>query len=452
MKGGGPDAVTILKPPLARGDITCIGITTNEDFVRYIEPDDALTRRFHPIQVKEPSPEDTLHILKHLSPLYEHHHEITIPEKTIEVIIRWSGRFIPSRHFPDKAIDILSKACAKAESQSIQIVDEDLIAKIISEMVDVPVGEIDDDFRNRLLNLEFNLEKHIIGQSQAIKIVGKAIRLAYSGLRDPRRPKGVFLFVGPSGVGKTELARILVLELFKSEKALTRFDMSEYSERINLSRLTGSAPGYVGYEQPGQLTQALRDRPHSIVLFDEIDKACDDVFDLFLQLFDEGRLTDSRGRLADGSNAFFIMTSNLGNVSKQISNMGFVRSKSDHSAEVELSYLHNTFRPEFLNRIDNIVEFRYLDMEDLVEISDLELKNLEARLKEQNIRLSYESSVLDAIANAAREHGSGARGIEDAVENLVSVPISTFLLGPDREQHDWVHVRMENNKIFLEWI
>jgi len=452
VKGGGPDAVTILKPPLARGEITCIGITTKDDYVQHIEQDEALTRRFHPIQVDEPSPEDTLEILQNLSPLYEQHHNIKIEEQAFEVIIRWADRFIPTRHFPDKAIDIMSKACARAESQSIAIVDQDLIADVISEMVDVPVGDIDEESRSRLLDLEFRFEQHIIGQNEALQIVSQAIRLAYTGLRDPRRPKGVFLFVGPSGVGKTELARILALELFDSKDALIRFDMSEFSERINMSRLIGAAPGYVGYDQPGQLTQSLRDHPHSVVLFDEIEKACKDVFDLFLQLFDEGRLTDSHGRLANGSNAIFIMTSNLGNIRRRKSSIGFVESEKDKSTEFDMSHLEKFFRPEFLNRIDYIVEFRELDLEDLAEISELELKKLENRLQEQDIRLSYESSVLDAIAEGASGMGSGARGIEDAVESLIATPISNFLIRDDHEQRDWVHLRAENNQILLEWI
>jgi ATP-dependent Clp protease ATP-binding subunit ClpC len=449
---GGPDAVTILKPPLARGDITCIGITTRGDYVRHIEQDEALTRRFHPINVEEPSPEDTHKILENLAPLYEQHHNLKINDQTLDVIIRWADRYIPSRHFPDKAIDLLGKSCSRAESLAKEIVDEDLVAEIISEMVDVPVGDIDEESRSRLLDLEYRLEQHIIGQEDALQTVSQAVRLAYAGLRDPRRPKGVFLFVGPSGVGKTELARILAVELFESKDALIRFDMSEYSERINISRLIGSAPGYVGYDQPGQLTQSLRDHPHSIVLFDEIEKACKDVFDLFLQLFDEGRLTDSQGRLADGSNAIFIMTSNLGNIRRRKSSIGFVDSEKGSSTEFDMSQLVDYFRPEFLNRIDHIVEFRDLDLEDLAEISELELKKLEDRLQEQHIRLSYEASALDAIAVQASKMGSGARGIEDTVELVVATPISNDLIRDDSKQKDWVHLRAEHNQIFIEWI
>lgn len=449
---GGPDAVSILKPALARGDITCIGITTDEDFTRSVEFDSALVRRFQIVRVEEPSQGEVAHILENIAPNYSSHHHVEIPKQILEAIVHWTDRYQPNRHFPDKAIDILGKSCARAELQKLVVVTLALVAEILTEITGVPVGELDANLRNVLVNLDKVLNQRIIGQESAIQTLCQVVRLSYSGLRDPHRPKGIFLFLGPSGVGKTELARALAEELFGSEEKLIRFDMSEYSERINISRLIGAAPGYVGHDEPGQLTQALRNHPHSVVLFDEIEKACPDVFDLFLQLFDEGRLTDSHGNLADGRNAVFIMTSNIGTTSDAHKEIGFIPTPSKSERRVEEIEIQSFFRPEFVNRIDHIIHFRSLDTDDLIEIGDMEIRLLKQRLSEQDIRLTYEQDVLPVVIREATRVESGARGIKNAIESLIAIPLSELLLQQSATKDCWIHVRSDGNDIRLEWM
>jgi len=449
---GGPDAVSILKPALARGDITCIGLTTNDDFTRSVENDSALVRRFHTINVSEPSPEDTLVILQQIAPQFEDHHHIDVKDEALKAIILWTQRFLPSRHFPDKAVDVFAKACARAEMQQQSTLTPELVAEILTEMTGIPVGDLDDRFRLLVANLENELSCRVIGQQEVISTFCQAIRLGYAGLRDARRPKGVYLFIGPSGVGKTELAKVLAETLFDSEKALIRLDMSEYSERINISRLIGSAPGYVGYDEPGQLTQALRERPHCVVLLDEIEKACTNVFDLLLQLFDEGRLTDAHGRLVDGRNAIFIMTSNLGVKSDSQSGLGFLKMAKNDQHETD-NALRSFFRPEFINRVDHILYFRDLELDDMINICDLEIKKLVTRLEEQNIFLSYEKDILEIVVQKAANQGSGARGIKSAVENQIAIPLSNLLLQKKSAKKRQVHLLLINKeKIHMEWV
>jgi ATP-dependent Clp protease ATP-binding subunit ClpC len=449
---GGSDAANILKPALARGELTCIGITTHDEYTRHIEKDAALTRRFHPIIVSEPSPDETLQILRVLSPRYEQHHQITIQDTALEAIVKWSGRYLPSRRFPDKAIDVLGKASSRAEIQEISDVNPDLVADVISEMAGVPVGKLDTDARQSLASLEEALGRRVIGQDEAVAVLGRAIRLSYTGLRDPRRPIGVFLFVGVSGVGKTELARSLAEVLFGSEQALIRLDMSEYSEKINVSRLIGAAPGYVGYDEPGQLTQPLREHPHSVVLLDEIEKAHPEALDLFLQLFDEGRLTDSHGRVADGRHAVFIMTSNLGTKSKPQHSLGFAAQGTVPDTSIDNAAIGDFFRPEFLNRIDHIVRFRSLRLDDLIEIADLEVQRLVQRLGEQNIRLTYEVGVLETIAEQALRQEGGARSIKRMVEEIISVPISDMLISTNDQAKRWIHLQVYDSRVQMEWV
>jgi ATP-dependent Clp protease ATP-binding subunit ClpC len=449
---GGSDAANILKPALARGELTCIGITTHDEYTRHVEKDAALTRRFHPITISEPSPDETLQILRVLSPSYEQHHQIAIQDTALEAIVKWSGRYLPSRRFPDKAIDVLGKTSSRAEIQEISDVNPDLVADIISEMAGVPVGTLDTDARQSLANLEEDLGRRVIGQDEAVAVLGRAIRLPYTGLRDPRRPMGVFLFVGPSGVGKTELARSLAEVLFGSEQALIRLDMSEYSEKINVSRLIGAAPGYVGYDEPGQLTQPLREHPHSVVLLDEIEKAHPEALDLFLQLFDEGRLTDSHGRVADGRHAVFIMTSNLGTKSRPQHSLGFAAQDTVPDTSIDNAAIGDFFRPEFLNRIDHIVRFRSLRLDDLIEIADLEVQRLVQRLGEQNIRLTYEVGVLETIAEQALRQEGGARSIKRMVEEIISVPISDMLISTNDQTKRWIHLQVHDSRVQMEWV
>jgi len=449
---GGSDAANILKPALARGELTCIGITTHDEYTRHVERDAALARRFHPIAISEPSPDETLQILRGLSPRYEQYHRIGIQETALEAIVKWSGRYLPSRCFPDKAVDVLGKASSRAEIQEISDVNPDLVADVISEMAGVPVGKLDTDARQSLANLEEDLGRRVIGQDEAVAVLGRAIRLSYTGLRDPRRPIGVFLFVGLSGVGKTELARSLAEVLFGSERALIRLDMSEYSEKINVSRLIGAAPGYVGHDEPGQLTQPLRERPHSVVLLDEIEKAHPEALDLFLQLFDEGRLTDSRGRVADGRHAVFIMTSNLGTRSRPQHSLGFAAQGSVPDTGIDDAAIGDFFRPEFLNRIDHIVRFRPLGPDDLIEIADLEIQRLVQRLGEQDMRLTYEVGVLEIIAEQALRKEGGARSTKRVVEALVSVPISDMLISTTDQTRRWIHLQAHNGRVQMEWV
>lgn len=450
VEGGGPDAVSILKPSLARGDITCIGITTNEDFTRFVEDDSALVRRFEVINVTEPTIGEVLNILGQIFPQYASHHHVEIPRQTLEVIVRWSDRYQPNRRFPDKAIDVLGKACARAELKKQLEVTPALIAEVMTEITGIPVGDLDADLKRVLVNLEDNLNQRVIGQESAIEVLSQTIKLSYTGIRDPRKPKGVFLFLGPSGVGKTETARALTENLFGSEGSLIRIDMSEYSERANISRLIGPAPGYIGYEEPGQLTQALRDHPHSVVLLDEIEKACPDVFDLFLQLFDEGRLTDSHGRLVNGRNAIFILTSNLNIKNDHLESLGFTKLPNEQKQKNIESQLQLYFRPEFINRIDRIIQFRNLDSDDLSKIVGLELLKLSQRLNEQKIILTYESNIFPLIVQETHKD-SGARVINSAIEKLIEVPLSEFLLQDKDTQNRSVHIYSMGKEIFLEW-
>ena len=449
---GGPDAVSVLKPALARGDITLIGISTDEDFARYVESDSALVRRFNILRVTEPSLDETVEILTRILPRYIRHHQIQVEDGVVETLVKWAERYLPSRHFPDKAIDILGKSFARAELHGLELVSESLISNVISEAAGVPVGNLEEHLRETLVGLETRLAQTVIGQEEAVQALANAVRLSFAGLRDPRRPKGVFLFAGPSGVGKTELARTLANILFGSENALLRFDMSEYAERLNMSRLIGSAPGYVGYEEPGQLTQALRDHPYSVVLFDEVEKACPEVYDLFLQLFDEGRITDSHGRLTDGRNAFFIMTSNLTSKKGQDQNFGFISSIKKIAPEVNEQAVRAFFRPEFINRVDQIINFHTLEVDDLAEICALEMGKLTARMEEKSIRFSYERGALDLIAAEAARKDSGARAVKSVVENLVSAPLSAMLLQKQAQPGDWLHMEVNKNKISFVWM
>jgi ATP-dependent Clp protease ATP-binding subunit ClpC len=447
------DAANILKPALARGELTCIGITTQDEYTRFVEADQALVRRFHPITVAEPSPETTLDILSHLAPHYETHHNIRIQGEALEAIVRLTSQFLPSRQFPDKAIDILGKACSRAEIRKMSAITPELVAVIVGEAAGVPIGQLTGDTRQILIELEQALSREVVGQAEAVRTVVHAIRIAYTGLRDPNRPKAIFLFSGPSGVGKTQLARTLARHLFADEKAMIRLDMSEYAEKHAVSRLIGAPPGYVGHDEPGQLTQPLRDHPHSIVLLDEIEKAHPDLFDIFLQLFGEGRLTDAKGRLVDGRHAIFVMTTNLGTqVMKRM--VGFAAKSNLPTADLNDidEALRDFFRPEFLNRIDHIIRFRSLDLEDLTEIAEMELNFLKARMKEQHIRLSCTSAVAEFIAHAAEAQGAGARGIKRLVEAMIAVPISEHLIKFSNRERDWLHLDVEFNKIRMEWV
>lgn len=451
-RDGGADAADILKPALARGELTCIGITTQDEYARFVEQDQALARRFERIIVDEPDETATRDILNNVVVRFRKHHAVTVRPEALDAIVQLASQYLPSRQFPDKAIDILGRACSRAEISGRDTVDEALVAVVVSEMVGVPVGRLSSDSQDMLRDLEERLAESVVGQDKAITVVARAIRLAYAGLRDSRLPKGVFMFVGPSGVGKTQLAKSLAALLFGDEKALIRLDMSEYSERFTISRLVGAPPGYVGHDEPGQLTQPLRNRPHCIVLLDEIEKAHPEIFDIFLQLFDEGRLTDARGNHVDGRHAIFIMTSNLGTPHQIKRSFGF-DSANDHLTEQAFTdALQDFFRPEFLNRIDHIVLFRQLNRDDFVEIAHIELQQLKQRMNYNHIRLTYERDVAEVIADRAIAREAGARGVKRAIEEVISTPVSDMLIDASSDRQDWLHIENRNGDLVLGWV
>jgi ATP-dependent Clp protease ATP-binding subunit ClpC len=445
------DVSNILKPAIARGELTCIGITTNSEYSRYIERDQAFTRRFENVRVSEPDKFETKAILTGLVDKYEQHHNLKIDTSIIEIIVNLCAQYLPSRRFPDKAIDILGRACSRSEIQGNRYIEAKMIPQIISEIAGVPVGHMTMETRVMLNSLEEKLSQTVIGQQHAISVLTKAIRLSYAGLRDSNRPKGVFMFIGPSGVGKTQLAKSIAEVLFGDDKALIRLDMSEFGDKYTVSRLIGAPPGYVGHENPGQLIQLLHDRPHSIVLLDEIEKAHHDIFDIFLQLFDEGRLTDTHGKTVDGRHALFVMTSNLGADIKEPKTFGFNQKKNETAINIH-EVLRNHFRPEFLNRVDQIIEFRNLDADDLFEIVEIALMDLNVSLKKQNIKLTYEQNVADFIAQKAMLRQKGARGVDRVIEDIISAPISNLLLSSTSENNNWIHIEYQNNEIALGWV
>ncbi len=451
-RDNGLDAANILKPALARGELTCIGITTHDEYCRFIEKDQAFARRFEIITVQEPNETSTRSILAGIAPRYQKYHGVTVQPTALDAIVKLASQYLPNRQFPDKAIDILGRACSRAEIAEMTSVDEILVTAIVSEMAGVPVGKLTIDAQDMLRDLEERLAESVIGQDQAIAVLARAVRLAYAGLRDPRRPKGVFMFVGPSGVGKTQLAKSLASLLFGDEKALVRLDMSEYSEKYTVSRLMGAPPGYVGHDEPGQLTDPLRSNPHSIVLLDEIEKAHPEVFDIFLQLFDEGRLTDSQGRSVDGRHAIFIMTSNLGAAQINKRSFGFDPTSEQLVEQAINEAVQTFFRPEFLNRIDHIVHFRQLAHDDLVEIAHIELEQLKRRMNANRVRLTYESDIADVIARKATASSAGARSIKRVVEEVIAVPVSDMLINPSSEKHDWLHIENRDGELMLGWV
>lgn len=491
---GAIDASNILKPSLARGELQCIGATTLDEYRKYIEKDAALERRFQPIQVDEPTVEDTIQIIKGLRDRYEAHHRVKITDEAIEAAAKLSDRYISDRFLPDKAIDLIDEAGSKVRLRSFtvppnlkaledqlehvrneknaavssqefekaaslrdkeqklkeeleatkkewkekqgkeesQVTVED-IAQVVAMWTGIPVSKIAQEESEKLLNLEEELHKRVVGQEEAVIAISKAIRRARAGLKDPKRPIGSFIFLGPTGVGKTELARALAEVMFGDEDAMIRIDMSEYMEKHSTSRLVGSPPGYVGFDEGGQLTEKVRRKPYSVVLLDEIEKAHPDVFNILLQVLDDGRLTDSKGRTVDFRNTVVIMTSNIGaEALKYQKNLGFNVNDNDKKFKdmkgTMLEELKKAFRPEFLNRIDEVIVFHSLEKEDLRQIVSLMAKSLTKRLKEQNIELELTDAALEKIAEEGYDPQYGARPLRRALQKHVEDRLSEELL------------------------
>ncbi|GIV83961.1 MAG: ATPase [Candidatus Roseilinea sp.] len=503
--GSSVDAANILKPALARGEFQCIGATTLNEYRKYIESDAALERRFQPVYVEEPTPEMAIEILQGVKGAYEAHHKLRISDEAVRAAVQFSSRYVPDRYLPDKAIDLIDESASRVrmykspqsinlqrafrELRQIQKEREDLfaearyeeatalrqrerelqeqieqlranfdhetegpevsaddIAEVVSMWTGIPVKRIATTESERLVHLEEELHKRIVGQDEAIATIARAVRRARVGLKDPKRPMGSFIFLGPTGVGKTELTKALAEQLFGSEDALLVLDMSEFMERHTVSRLVGAPPGYVGYDDAGQLTEAVRRRPYTIVVFDEIEKAHPDVFNMLLQIMEEGRLSDARGRKVDFRNTCIIMTSNVGaELIKRESKLGFNVKRDEQKAAEEqfaevkeklLGQLKRLFRPEFLNRVDATVVFRPLTKEQIGQIVTLELNKVQKRLGEHNIVLTVTDAAKSYLAEKGYDPDYGARPLRRVIQSEVEDVLSDGLLsGPLRGQH-----------------
>ncbi len=471
---GSIDAAGILKPALAGGRLRCIGATTPQEY-RTIEKDAAMERRLRPIQIEEPTTEEALAILYGMREVYEQHHHATITDEALNAAVNLSVQYLPNMRLPDKACSVLDEACSQARVFSLEqeeleeeldfedeepepvqpIITAPMIAEIISTRTGIPVRAPGREERDRLLSLESRLKTRVVGQNEAVKRVSQAIQVTRAGLKPRNRPAGVFLFLGPTGVGKTELARALASEVFGSPEHLIRVDMSEYMEKHAVSRMIGSPPGYVGYDQEGQLTGKLRRRPHCVVLLDEVEKAHPEVFDLFLQVFDAGRLTDAQGHTVDGQHAIWIMTSNVGtDMLGHSMPHGFRASIKSNAEEMQrdrlMERLRQTFRPEFLNRIDEVVIFHPLDQQQAREITRLQMDELAVRLLEQGLILRTDDSAIDLLCKEGFSETQGARPLRRVIEKLLTVPLSMRILLADIPENGEVYVSAVDDKLAID--
>jgi ATP-dependent Clp protease ATP-binding subunit ClpC len=508
---GAMDASNMLKPALARGELQCVGATTLDEYHKHIEKDAALERRFAPIYVEEPNVDDTIEMLRGLRDRYEAHHKVTFSDAALVAAVKLSTRYVSDRKLPDKAIDLIDEAAAKlrvalyslpddlremkremdrlaAEEEQAglerdyeravkmkaerlrieqtfvaerdkweqehkldEVVDVNDIAEVIHQWTGIPVNQMMESEADRLLQMETRLHERIIGQDEAISAIADAIRRARSGMKDPRRPNGSFIFIGPSGVGKTELAKALAEFLFDDEDALVRIDMSEYREQHTVSRLFGAPPGYVGYEEGGQLTEAVRRRPYRVILFDEVEKAHPEVWNALLQILDDGRLTDGQGRVVDFRNTVLIMTSNLGTefVSRG-GTLGFLGAGDDQDKEshekIEKA-LKSTFRPEFLNRIDEVIIFSPLSIEQMMDIVILQMKEIDERLKDHGIKIELTPEAQKWLAEAGFDPLFGARPLKRALQKHVESPLSVKLLENEFNEGDTVIADLQDGQI-----
>lgn len=493
---GSADAANILKPSLARGDFQVIGATTINEYRKYIEKDAALERRFQPVKVGEPTKEQAVEILKGLRDSYEAHHKVRITNEAIEAAVNLSSRYIADRYLPDKAIDLIDEGASKVKLKGLtsppdiksleELIDKleqekasaineqdferaaklrdeqknvqsqldtakkewyenrenrngevtpEVIAEIVSEWTGIPVVQLTKEESERLLNLEKELHERVVGQNEAVSSVAKAIRRGRVGLKDPKRPIGSFIFLGPTGVGKTELCKALAAAMFGDENAMLRIDMSEYMEKHTVSRLVGSPPGYVGFDEGGQLTEKVRRKPYSVILFDEIEKAHPDVFNILLQILDDGRLTDSQGRTVDFKNTVIIMTSNIGAklLTENHSSLGFTDENSENketenTKELVLGELKKAFRPEFINRIDDIIVFDRLSKDEIKEIAVKMLAGLKKRLSDMEIEIEFTDEAVSAIADKGFDEVYGARPLRRAITSDIEDPLSEKML------------------------
>jgi ATP-dependent Clp protease ATP-binding subunit ClpC len=515
--GSSVDAANILKPALSRGELQVIGATTLNEYRKHIESDAALERRFQPVMVEEPTIEETIAILRGVRPAYEEHHRLSISDEALDAATHLSARYVTERFLPDKAIDLIDESSSRvrmykspaaktakelmAQLREIRqnaalaqedgrnddaqdflerqealerqlerlrtgwdranspVVNAQDIAEVVSMWTGVPVMQIAQEESQRLLLMEDELRKAIIGQEEAIQAISKAVRRARAGLKDPRRPIGSFIFLGPTGVGKSELTKALARFMFGSEEALIQLDMSEFMERHTVSRLVGAPPGYVGYEESGQLTEALRRRPYSIVVFDEVEKAHPEAHNMLLQIMEEGHLSDARGRKVDFRNAMIIMTSNVGaDMIKRQTSLGF-QLKREEALEEKLAYdemrkkltesLRRVFRPEFINRVDSMIVFRSLNREDIEQIVELELNKVAQRLEEHSIVLTASSEALCKLAELGYDPEFGARPLRRVIQQKVEDALSDSLLSGDFEDGDTILVELENDEVVL---
>jgi ATP-dependent Clp protease ATP-binding subunit ClpC len=452
------DAANILKPALARGEIVCIGATTFEEYRKVIAKDPALDRRFRTIDIQEQNVNESLVVVEHVYKRYEDHHKVKILPEARAAAVRLSDRYIRDRRLPDKALDLLDEACARlviqtqnpdlpAESDHPLEVTAETITQVLSEWTSIPVSELDADERQRYARMVDALRKRVVGQDHALEGVSDAIKTNRAGLGDPKRPVGVFLFLGPSGVGKTELAKALAEFLFNDEDAMIRLDMSEFHDEHTIARLIGAPPGYKGMEQGGQLTEALRRKPYSVVLLDEVEKAAPEVFDIFLQVFDEGRLTDSQGVTTDARHACWIMTSNIGtgDVGK---GLGFTATP-DQLPDYDF-HLKKHFRPEFLNRLDDVVVFHPLTEEALNGILDLQLHEVTERLDAQKLALVLDESARALLLREGYDPANGARPLRRAIQRLLTRPLSNAILEEKFGEGDLIRVSAQETDLVLK--